>query len=126
MRSRSYSRCSSVGTPSRTTWSRSSTRMKPISSRPITAFLSRSATFTVKTRTNRFSADKPRFTYKKRFSKTDHEHLHGTEQDKFLHVVANAISEHARGGPFTGLILLGHSSITQPLRRLLLVSWKRA
>lgn len=63
--------------------------------------------------------DKPRFTYKKRFSKTDHEHLHGTEQDKFLHLVANAISEHARGGPFTGLILLGHASITQPLRRLL-------
>jgi protein required for attachment to host cells len=63
--------------------------------------------------------DKPRFTYKKRFAKTDHERLHGIEQDKFLHEVAAAVVEHARGGPFTGLILLGHASITQPLRRLL-------
>ena len=63
--------------------------------------------------------DKPRFTYKKRFAKTEHERLHGVEADKFLHVVASAISEHGRGGPFTGLILLGHPSITQPLRRLL-------
>jgi|GEM_PF-1796073 len=63
--------------------------------------------------------DRPRFTYKKRFAKTQHEHLHGAEDDRFLHQVVAAVNEHARGGPFSGLILLGHPSLTQPLRRLL-------
>jgi protein required for attachment to host cells len=63
--------------------------------------------------------DKPRFTYKKRFAKTEHERLHGAEDDKFLRDVAVVIDEHFRGGPFAGLILLGHPWITQPLRRLL-------
>jgi len=65
-----------------------------------------------------FQRDKPRFTYKKRFAKTDHERLHGIEDDKFLREVACAIADHAHGGPFAGLILLGHPSITQPLRSL--------
>lgn len=63
--------------------------------------------------------DKPRFTYKKRFAKTDHERLRGVEDDRFLREVADVIVEHGKGGPFRGLILLGHPSITQPLRRLL-------
>ncbi len=63
-----------------------------------------------------FQRDKPRFTYKKRFAKTDHERLHGIEDDKFIRDVALAIADHVRGGPFAGLILLGHPSITQPLR----------
>lgn len=65
-----------------------------------------------------FQRDKPRFTYRKRFAKTNHERLHGIEDDKFLGEVAEAVADHVRGGPFAGLILLGHPSITQPLRSL--------
>lgn len=63
--------------------------------------------------------DKPRFTYKKRFAKTDHERLHGASDDKFLHEAAAAVAEHAKGGPFAGLVLLGQPATTQALRRLL-------
>jgi protein required for attachment to host cells len=63
--------------------------------------------------------DKPRFTYKKRFAQTRHERLHGTEEDKFLQDVAGLIEGHWRSGRFTGLILLGQSQITSPMRRLL-------
>jgi len=63
--------------------------------------------------------DKPRFIYKKRFARTRHEYLHGMEDDKFLHEVAGALDEHWSNGQFAGLILLGQSQITGPLRRLL-------
>lgn len=63
--------------------------------------------------------DKPRFTYKKRFAQTRHERLHGTEEDKFLKTVAETIFEHFHAHSFAGLILLGQSQITGPLRRLL-------
>ncbi len=63
--------------------------------------------------------DKPRFTYKKRFARTRHEHLHGAQDDKFLREVSDAIRDHWQNGNFAGLILLGHPTITAPLRRLL-------
>jgi peptide subunit release factor 1 (eRF1) len=63
--------------------------------------------------------DKPRFTYKKRFAQTRHERLHGAEEDKFLQDVAEMLHDHWQSGRFTGLILLGQSQITSPLRRLL-------
>jgi protein required for attachment to host cells/predicted Zn-ribbon and HTH transcriptional regulator len=63
--------------------------------------------------------DKPRFTYKKRFAQTRHERLHGTDEDKFLQDVAALIGRHWQSGRFSGLILLGQSAITGPLRRLL-------
>lgn len=63
--------------------------------------------------------DKPRFTYKKRFAKTQHERLHGTDEDKFLQEVAERIDDQWHTGRFTGLILLGQPQITGPLARLL-------
>lgn len=66
-----------------------------------------------------FQRDKPRFTYKKRFAKAEHERLHGVDDDRFLRDVARMIEDHYRGGPFGALILLGHPTLTQPLRRLL-------
>ncbi|MBX6313480.1 MAG: host attachment protein [Isosphaeraceae bacterium] len=63
--------------------------------------------------------DKPRFTYKKRFAQTQHEYLHGPEDDPFLKDVAAMIDDHFRTGRFTGLILLGHHEITGPLRKML-------
>jgi protein required for attachment to host cells len=63
--------------------------------------------------------DKPRFIYKKRFAQTQHESLHGMEDDRFLHRVADTLDKHWSHGQFAGLILLGQSQITGPLRRLL-------
>jgi protein required for attachment to host cells len=67
----------------------------------------------------RIERDKPRFTYKKRFAQTRHEFLQETEDDKFLQDVAGTIDRHFRGGPFTGLILLGQPHLLGPLGRLL-------
>src|SRR5262249_55322384 len=44
--------------------------------------------------------------------------LHGIEDVRFLREIADAVAHHVRGGPYAGLILLGHPSITQPLRSL--------
>lgn len=63
--------------------------------------------------------DKPRFTYKKRFNDTWHEHQHKLTEDEFLKGVAERIAEHFREGSFTGLILLGQPQITSAVRRLL-------
>ena len=63
--------------------------------------------------------DKPKLTYKKRFASTHHERLHGDDDSKFLHEVAETIAEHWHGGHFAGLILLGQSPMTATVRRLL-------
>ena len=63
--------------------------------------------------------DKPRFTYKKRFNDAWHERQQQLTNDEFLKGVADIISEHYRSVPFTGLILLGQSSTTSAVRRLL-------
>ena len=63
--------------------------------------------------------DKPRFTYKKRFAQTRHERLHGSADDKFLQDVADRIADRHKAGTYAGLILLGQSSLTGPLRGLL-------
>jgi protein required for attachment to host cells len=63
--------------------------------------------------------DKPRFTYKKRFARTNHERLHGMEDDTFLRAVADDLRDHWESGNFAGLILLGQSQVTGPLRGLL-------
>jgi hypothetical protein len=63
--------------------------------------------------------DKPRFTYKKRFSDVWHEHQQQLTNDEFLKEVAGIISEHYRAVPYTGLILLGQASTTSAVRRLL-------
>jgi protein required for attachment to host cells len=63
--------------------------------------------------------DKPRFSYKKRFARTQHERLFGMEDDKFLKEVAGAVRDHWANGHFTGLILLGQPHITGPLRKAL-------
>ena len=46
--------------------------------------------------TEPYQRDKPRFTYKKRFARAQHERLHATEDDHFLHEVCQATS---RSGP---------------------------
>jgi peptide subunit release factor 1 (eRF1) len=67
--------------------------------------------------------DKPRFTYKKRFSQTRHERLQDIDDDGFLKTVIDTIKQHwgqnNGNGPFTGLILLGQSPVTSAVRRLL-------
>lgn len=63
--------------------------------------------------------DKPRFTFKKRFAQTRHERLFGMEDDRFLKSVAETIRGHWEARDFAGLILLGQSQITGPLRKLL-------
>ncbi len=63
--------------------------------------------------------DKPRFTYKKRFAKTFDEHLHSLDEDVFLKAIAESIAEHWHSGAFSGLILLGSSTNTSAVRRLL-------
>lgn len=63
--------------------------------------------------------DKPRFTYKKRFTKTRHERQHGLEDDDFFKQAVADIAEHWKLGQFSGLILLGPTEITAALRRLL-------
>jgi hypothetical protein len=63
--------------------------------------------------------DKPRFTYKKRFARTRHERLRGTEDDGFLRGVADDIRSHWESGHFDGLLLLGRAPVTGPLRRIL-------
>jgi protein required for attachment to host cells len=66
--------------------------------------------------------DKPRFTYKKRFSQTQHERLTGLDADTFLKTVAETIKQHwgqNGGGAFTGLILLGQPPVTSAVRRLM-------
>lgn len=66
-----------------------------------------------------FQRDRPRFTYKKRFAKSQHERLHAIEDSHFFKEVVQAIDEHWQGGPFAGLVLLGQPTITGALRRLL-------
>jgi len=63
--------------------------------------------------------DKPRFTYKKRFSGAHHERLHDMTEDKFLQEVAEQVGGHFRTGRFAGLILLGQPHVTGAIRRLL-------
>ena len=63
--------------------------------------------------------DKPRFTYKKRFARTQHERLFGVADDKFLKSVGEAIRAHWAGGHFNGLVLLGQPHITGPVRKAL-------
>ncbi|MEW4567956.1 hypothetical protein AB1L88_08825 [Tautonia sp. JC769] len=63
--------------------------------------------------------DKPRFTYKKRFLDAWHERQQQLTNDQFLKGAAEAISDHYRGGAFTGLILLGQAPTTSAIRRLL-------
>lgn len=63
--------------------------------------------------------DKPRLTYKKRFAKTFDERLHSLEDDAFLKGIAESITEHWKTGAFSGLILLGSSTNTSAVRRLL-------
>ncbi len=63
--------------------------------------------------------DKPRFTYKKRFSQTHHERLQSLDNDEFFKEIAGVIADHWKTGAFTGLILLGQPPATAALRRLL-------
>ncbi len=63
--------------------------------------------------------DKPRFNYKKRFSKAFDERLQKLDQDPFLKDVADTVAEHHAAGDFAGLILLGPTEMTAALRRLL-------
>ncbi len=63
--------------------------------------------------------DKPRFTYKKRFARAFDERLHSLDEDAFLKSIAESITEHWKTGAFTGLILLGSSTNTSAVRRLL-------
>lgn len=63
--------------------------------------------------------EKNQFIYKRRFSAARHERLQGTEDDKFMQDVAAHIGQHWRPGDFAGLILLGQTQITGPLRRML-------
>jgi hypothetical protein len=60
--------------------------------------------------------DKPRFTYKKRFTATGHERLHDDADAPFLREVAGAIAEASKNRNFAGLILLGQSQDTAALR----------
>ncbi len=63
--------------------------------------------------------DKPRFTYKKRFSKVRHETQQKLDDDNFYKEVARTVEQVFNGGEFAGLILLGQSQNTAVLRRLL-------
>jgi protein required for attachment to host cells len=63
--------------------------------------------------------DKPRFTYKKRFARAQHERLFGVADDGFLKEVVGAVRDHWAAGHFRALILLGQPHITGPLRKLL-------
>ncbi|MHB1558448.1 MAG: baeRF10 domain-containing protein [Isosphaeraceae bacterium] len=63
--------------------------------------------------------DKPRFTYKKRFAATWHERLHDVDEAPFLRELADAVAEQWRGGGYAGLFLLGRSTVTAAVRRLL-------
>src|SRR5947207_10940059 len=63
--------------------------------------------------------DKPQFTYKKRFTATAHERLHGSKDAPFLHDVAEAIGEQGKTSNFAGLILLGQSQDIAAVRTLL-------
>jgi len=63
--------------------------------------------------------DKPRFTYKKRFSGARHERLHDMTEDKFLQDVADQVGDHWQSDRFAGLILLGQPHVTSAVRRLL-------
>src|SRR3954453_4915877 len=63
--------------------------------------------------------DKPRFTYKKRFTATRHERLHGTEDSPFLRELTDAIAERWKEGDFAGLVLLGKPQHTAALRKVL-------
>ena len=63
--------------------------------------------------------DKPRFTYKKRFTATRHERLHGTEDSPFLRELSDAIAERWKEGDFAGLVLLGKPQDTAALRKVL-------
>jgi hypothetical protein len=66
-----------------------------------------------------FLRDKPRFTYKKRFARAQHERLHSIEDDRFVHQVSEVIVEEWRRSHLSGLILLGQPPTTAALRRLL-------
>ena len=66
-----------------------------------------------------YQRDKPRFTYKKRFARAQHERLHASEDDQFLHEVSAVVAEAWGRDHFAGLILLGQPPITASLRRLL-------
>ncbi|MGC8644424.1 MAG: host attachment protein [Isosphaeraceae bacterium] len=66
-----------------------------------------------------FQRDKPRFTYKKRFARAQHERLHALEDDAFFRKVAGAVAEEWTRDHFGGLILLGQPPVTALLRRLL-------
>ncbi len=63
--------------------------------------------------------DKPRFTYKKRFTKARHERLHALEDDAFFKQAVEDIAEHWKTSAFSGLILLGSAQVTAAVRRLL-------
>lgn len=67
----------------------------------------------------RIQRDKPRFTYKKRFTATDHERLHDPKDAPFLRGVAEAIGDQWEDGHYAGLVLLGHSQVVAALRKLL-------
>jgi peptide chain release factor subunit 1 len=66
-----------------------------------------------------YQRDKPRFTYKKRFARAQHERLHSTDEDRFLHEVCEVVARQWARDHFAGLILLGQPPITASLRRLL-------
>jgi len=66
-----------------------------------------------------YQRDKPRFTYKKRFARAQHERLHASEDDHFLHEVSEVVVEAWGHDRFASLILLGQPPITASLRRLL-------
>jgi hypothetical protein len=66
-----------------------------------------------------YQRDKPRFTYKKRFARAQHERLRSTDEDRFLHEVCQAVVEEWGRSHFADLILLGQPPITAALRRLL-------
>lgn len=66
-----------------------------------------------------FQRDKPRFTYKKRFARTQHERLHALEDDAYFGEVAAAVHEEWTRDEFGGLILLGQPQVTASLRRSL-------
>jgi hypothetical protein len=63
--------------------------------------------------------DKPRFNYKKRFTATWQERLHGEEDSPFLRELSDAIGKHWGEGHYAGLILFGHAHEFGALRRLL-------
>jgi len=66
-----------------------------------------------------YQRDKPRFTYKKRFARAQHERLHASVDDQFLHEVREFVAEAWGHDHYAGLILLGQPPITASLRRLL-------